>query len=312
MLIKSDYPINEDALRVIEVLTSEYNVSVSTEVDYNKSQVKNYLTDSIREKCRFCGKKKASHKVNFDSIAHAIPEFMGNKSLIAKFECDDCNQYFSQFENEFANFMLPYNALGGVKKKGNKYPKYKQDITVYHQKEDNIHVDNFPQELHQDTKEIELNLDIPSYLPDYIYRCLIKIGLTLIPENTVEKYQETLTWLMNISSDTIFPASMFFSVFPFSNPSNKIRCVIFTKKEYVKRQIPETLLILSYQNFSFQTYFPVSILENKDKLIPFPVIIPSSLDLNLNLAQSTSCKLIDLSKKEKVKTDRAEFIIKTI
>ncbi|GAB4047269.1 hypothetical protein GCM10028810_29480 [Spirosoma litoris] len=43
MLIKSDYPINEEALRGIKALTSEYDIIVSTEVDYNQPQVKNYL-----------------------------------------------------------------------------------------------------------------------------------------------------------------------------------------------------------------------------------------------------------------------------
>lgn len=257
MIIKSNYPINEEALRDLQALTSEYDIFTSTEVEYNKSQVKNYLRDTVRNKCRFCN-KEFPH-VKFKSIAHAIPEFTGNKSLVAKFECDNCNQYFSQFESEFANFMLPYNALGGVKKKGNKSAKYKQDIVVHHPKENSIHVDNFPSEIHPDTKEIELNLNIPSYIPDFIFRCLAKIGLTLIPESSIKKYKEALDWLMNKSSNTIFPASMLFSIFPFSNPSDKIRCVILTRKEFILRQIPETLLILSYQNFSIQTFFPLQL-----------------------------------------------------
>jgi len=253
MLIKSNYPINKEALRDLETLTIDYDILVSTEVDYNKSQIKEYLSDTVRKKCRFC--KGEFPEVKFNSVAHAIPEFTGNKSLITTFECDNCNKYFGELESEFANFMLPYNALGGVKKKGNKSSKYKQDIVVYHPKENSIHIDNFPKELHPDAKEIDLKLNIPSYIPDSIYRSLIKIGLTLVPENSIEKYQETLAWLMDASSDTIFPASMFFSIFPFSNPSDKIRCIILIRKESIDREIPRTLLVLSYQNFSFQTFF---------------------------------------------------------
>lgn len=250
--------------------------------------------------------------VRFSSVAHAIPEFTGNKSLIAKFECNDCNQYFSKHENEFANFMLPYNALGGVKNKGNKPTKYKQDIVVHHPKENSIHIDNFPQELVPDTKEINFKLNIPSYIPDSIYRSLIKIGLTIIPENNIENYKETLTWLMDTSSNTLFPASMLLSVFPFSNPHDKIQCVILTRKEFIMRKIPKTLLVLSYQNFSFQTFFPEHLSEGEYTLTPFPFAIPTPLDLNLNLAKEVARKLIDLSKKDKVKGEEAEFNIKSL
>src|SRR3954471_22729738 len=144
--MKSNNPINEGMLRDLETLTSEYDIIVSTEIDYNKSEIKKYLNGTVRKKCRFC--KREFPEVKFSSVAHAIPEFTGNKSLISTFECDNCNQYFSKFESEFANFMLPYNALGGVKKKGNKSSKYKQHIVVYHPKENSIHIDNFPEELH--------------------------------------------------------------------------------------------------------------------------------------------------------------------
>lgn len=117
---------------------------------------------------------------------------------------------------------------------------------------------------------------------------------------------------MDTSSDTIFPASMFFSIFPFSNPSDKIRCVILTRKEAIDREIPRTLLVLSYQNFSFQTFFPVSIAENKGTLTPFPVVIPTPLDLNLNLTQEVAHKLVDLSKRDRIKGEKAEFNIKSL
>jgi len=105
---------------------------------------------------------------------------------------------------------------------------------------------------------------------------------------------------------------MFCSIFPFSNPSDKIRCVILKRKETIIRQIPDTLLSLSYQNFSFQTFFPISSSDNKGSLTPFPVAIPSPLDLNINLEKEAAHKLIDLSKKEKIKGEKAEFLIKSL
>ena len=310
MIIKSDYQINEEALKDFQNLINEYDIFNSIEVKYNDPQNKQYLTGNVVKKCRFCHKEFPETK--FKSTAHAIPEFMGNKSLISKFECDRCNQYFSQFENEFANFMLPFNTLAGTINKGNKIPKYKSGLEIFHDKNNTININNFPNELSSNTKELELSIDIPTYIPDFIYRSLIKIGLTLIPEDKIGNYSETIEWLMNIDCSTIFPASMAFSIFPFSNRIDNIRCIILSRKEANQKQIPKTLLLVSYQNFSFQTIFPLPATENFNTLSPFPMVIPSTLDLNLNIAKDKVYKVVELDKKTKVKGEQTKVIITSL
>jgi hypothetical protein len=243
MIIKLDNPINEDALKDIQNLNIEYDILNSIEVKYNDPQNKQNLKGNVVKKCRFCHKEFPETK--FKSTAHAIPEFMGNKSLTSKFECDTCNQYFSQFENEFANFMLPFNTLAGTINKGNKIPKYKKGLEIFHVDNNTININNLPNELSPNTKDLELTIDIPTYIPDFIYRSLIKLGLTLIPEDKIVNYNETIEWLMNIDSSTIFRGSMVFSIFPFSNRIENIRCIILLRKEANnQKQIPKTLLLM--------------------------------------------------------------------
>lgn len=105
---------------------------------------------------------------------------------------------------------------------------------------------------------------------------------------------------------------MLFSIFPYSNPSDKIRCLILDKKQSISREVPQTIFILSYRNFTFQTFFPISIIENMENLYPFPTIIPSILDSSLNLVKRKLCEQIELHEKEKVKGKSAEFILKSL
>src|SRR4051812_8829229 len=154
MRIESDYPINEDALKDVQNLTNEYDIVNSIEVKYNDSQKKQHLIGNVVKKCRFCYKEFPD--TNFKMIAHAIPEFMGNKSLISKFECDTCNQYFGKLENEFASFMLPFNTLAATINKGNKIPKYKNGLEIFHDDNNTININNFPNELPSNTKKLEL------------------------------------------------------------------------------------------------------------------------------------------------------------
>jgi HNH endonuclease len=54
--------------------------------------------------CRFCDRKKP--EVTFKKKAHAVPELIGNKTLLTFYECDDCNDRFSSFEDDFAKMTL--------------------------------------------------------------------------------------------------------------------------------------------------------------------------------------------------------------
>ncbi|MER8349333.1 HNH endonuclease, partial [Acinetobacter baumannii] len=47
--------------------------------------------------CRFCGKR--SPEVIFNSDAHVFPEALGNHTLVSEFECDRCNNIFSDYES---------------------------------------------------------------------------------------------------------------------------------------------------------------------------------------------------------------------
>ena len=90
---------------------------------------KAYLGDRQKRRCRFCGRVRGPQekKNPFKNEAHAIPEFMGNESLITYEECSACNTFFSGcLESNLSEFINPVRTVLGMAGKTG-VPKYKSD-----------------------------------------------------------------------------------------------------------------------------------------------------------------------------------------
>lgn len=61
-----------------------------------------------------------------DKKAHAIPEMLGNKSIISFYECDTCNGFFgSGIETDLGNWSKPSRTFSFIRGKNN-IPSIKQ------------------------------------------------------------------------------------------------------------------------------------------------------------------------------------------
>src|SRR3954449_8349952 len=79
--------------------------------------------DRQNRQCRFCGRPP---EATFRTDAHAIPEALGNRTLLTAHEWDDCNQFFGRtIENDFGNWSKPMRTLALVRGKGGKVPSMK-------------------------------------------------------------------------------------------------------------------------------------------------------------------------------------------
>ena len=304
------YSINEFVLEEISSIFKNYEIAASKRISSNGET--EFLIDSIENKCRFCGKSYPDVKFKFD--AHSIPEFMGNKSLFSKYECDTCNlKYFNRFENEMANFMLPHNAFSGIKVKKNKIPKYKQEGQPRIENNGNkILLTNVSDTIFENNQKnnFEIPIKIPAYIPDFIYRCLVKIALSIISEDKLSGYKETLNWLMNKNSNSNVKPFMLFSIYSYNIQLNEISCILLERKTESEENFPQSIFSLAYKNFAFQTYLPYHQKEKLDiNLKAFPFVIPTNIDLNKNYKDTRTFNLIDLSSKERTSEQIITFTI---
>lgn len=259
-------------------IEQDYTCLIEYRLD-NKKDV--YLGDFGHPKtCRFCGKKEPDAK--FQKVAHAIPHFIGNKSLKSNYECDDCNEkIFSPMESHFCRFMGLFHALSHVSK-GGKVPSFKVNsydkgrINVGEEWTDVYCMENedISFGINKERKQITIKAT-RSYVPVEVYKIVVKMALTIMPEEEMPHFQMTLLWLMNKGvplQHLYLGVRIYESLLPFNG-----KCMIYKRKAN-NTDVPCYLFGLSYNNIFIQTYIPLcdeDMSQRGNVTMPF---IPSESD----------------------------------
>ncbi len=236
-------------------------------------KMKIFLGNKEKQHCRFCG--KTSNETKFKMKAHIMPEFMGNKKYFSYYECDNCNQYFGQLEDSLYNFAGIFNTLSTIKgKKG--FPKFKTKGSDFQAKEfgtiiQKTHDPNNEKTFVYDKENKRMNIDVtmPSYVPQDVYKSLVKIALCMLPDDEFLEHMDTLNWLMSKNTSD-HKNNPFFNVFRKigGNPKMFQEPVAFLlRKRNIKStdKFPTYVLLLSYGIISYQVFIPFC--ENDNHLI---------------------------------------------
>lgn len=142
--------------------------------------------------CIYC--KRPYEKSFFIKKAHAVPELLGNKFLFSKNECDLCNAIFSKIERDFSFFIGIDRTLYSMKgKKGVPRHAFNEDQKIIHNKHFNIPVvsvlpstGNVKLDHSNKTSTIEYTKN--SYYNTSVFKCLVKMALSILPIELVWKY----------------------------------------------------------------------------------------------------------------------------
>jgi hypothetical protein len=310
------YVFDKSTTQRIDFIEKNYNQYV--EYHLNKPE-KIKLGSESDIVCRFCN--KTSPEVSFNSVAHAIPEFTNNKYLIANYECDQCNNKFSRLlESHMANYMNLYHTLSQViGKKG--VPSFK----TIHQKKSRIdigkeflEIENHEEDcittINEEEKTITFESTRASYIPIALYKCLVKMALTIMPDDEIHKFSHALKWINeenhNESSYNINPLPIFFSFAPGIKPLKFTSCLLFKRKKNPENLVPYMLFVLAYGNFVFQVHVPMS---NEDKELIGKeskiVHVPSPIDMEKG-ANYVDRQVLEMSSKDLRKGEKAKVVMK--
>lgn len=158
--------------------------------------------------CRFCGLDAT--ETTFKSKPHMISQLFGSNIGISDFECDRCNNHFSKFESSAADFLgisRTLYALGIgtppvfkspdksiIARPGKLFGKEGIEITSS--------LPNLIQLLNG-TGEIELEFQSNPYIPINVYKTLLKIALTIMPESDFSDYKVPLDFLLSGSNHSL-------------------------------------------------------------------------------------------------------------
>ncbi|TKC59182.1 HNH endonuclease [Pedobacter hiemivivus] len=211
--------------------------------------------------CRFCG--KGAGEVKFKHEPHIIPRLLGHNYGISDFECDTCNHHFGTLENHFADYLGLIRTISSVGR--NKIPKFisplnsliaaqtskggnKNFITIADESGDHFKFDT-----EREVWQIQYNKK--PHTPINVYKCLLKIALSVMPEHEIKHYKPVLEFILENQHVTYFTpfakvlqtTTEFYTEVPY--------CVIF-KKRNIQDQVPMHMMYLVYENISYQLLIP--------------------------------------------------------
>lgn len=272
--------MNKDVLDFVNEFNKYY--SVNTYYHINESSSKQILWYKVY-KCRFC--KKTAPEVSFKREAHALPHLIGNNLLFTHIECDDCNGKFGRvLETHFANFMHLNHTLTGVKgKKG--YPEFKIDNANITTTGSFINWQDLPNEnFNYDLTAgiLTITQKMHSYIPIAVYKCLVKMALTIMPESELINFEKTLEW---INEDDHKDSKFHFEHLWLLHGSvstlerfQDISAIILKRHETTHTDNPYMIFRLTYACFMFLVPIPLGTLDKTISSLIMPYV-PNVFDL---------------------------------
>lgn len=271
-----------------EVQCARINANYSIIADYDMSHNKEILLGDKSEtrKCRFCG--KSTPDVSFESDAHAIPHLIGNRVLKTLYECDSCNkQLFSKMDEQFDAYMRFYHVFCHVSRNGNTVNSYKCNskskagISVSDKWTDvNCCVgEDLSTSVNLQDKTITFS-GVRSYNPLAVFKAIVKMALSIMPESDIDNFEDTLRWLMT-SSIQLSHLKLSIRLYEGLHDFNG-ECMIYKRKDNHKNNVPRYLFGLKYNNLFIQISIPLC---KEDKSIEDQIqdiLIPCQLDAEGN------------------------------
>ena len=269
------------------------------------------LGDQGQGRCRFCGKSEPD--VHFKWKAHAIPECLGNKSLFAKYECDTCNKHFGEsIEHDLGNWSIVTRALAGIRGKTG-IPEIHESCSqsglkvtqgpkglVYTEYGDGSIID-----LDENNGKVRFNLKRYPYTPIAVHKALVRVGLTLLPDDEMQYFSEALYWIRNSNhSESYFKKCPVIVTFVPGPPWKQLILARLLRRKPNFDRFPYIYLVLGFAQLLFQIWLPCRNMDEAiwNKIPELPPFLPNQLPDPIRYGNPIS-EIIDLSGHETVRGD---------
>lgn len=277
--------------------------------------IRNFKPRELRL-CRFCNRPQGVK--SFKKDAHIIPNFLGNKYLISDFECDECNAVFSEYENDFANWLGIIRSISRTEGKSG-VPTFKSPhdkvtarlVDFYNNKATKVSTQNSDGETlkyNPKTGEIVIKYAKASYTPIKVYKAFLKIALSMIAIEDVEQYRLSFKFLLNEIED--FGFKEFAKVICHNVPTDhsfKQPFTIMFKKIDQNAKLPQHIFLLYYEAYIYGFPLPFNTIDIKaghfkdnyiDMIWPPPILFTQPHDQS-----NYQTQIKDFSGNEKIKNE---------
>lgn len=215
-------------------------------------------------RCRFCGKSEP--EVTFKDDAHALPAAFVKSGLHSHYECDACNHLFGEgIENQLGNWSKPLRTLSRIKGR-NGVPTIKQpgpdkgwrieysETTGFDLKE---YEDNPVFTVDEEAKQLRFELHRDTYIPVAVLKVLVKIGLTLLPDDETQHFTEAFQWIRDPDHSKPFLSQfpVLRTFIPGPMPNDLMMLMILRRRRTVTN-VPYAFYVLGFGNIVLQVFLP--------------------------------------------------------
>lgn len=275
------------------------------------------LIPKTKRTCRFC--KLKYDEVLFKKDAHLISEFLGNKYLLSDFECDNCNEIFSNYESHLAHFLGPHRAFQKLFGSNERY-KFKSPNKKLTAENFKLYgLENSFSISREDVKDQTFEFDREagttlirftkhSYSPIFLYKSILKIALSCLRNEDVADYDLAFKYLLSKKYDHYSKGIS--KLLSYSYPpgiGHKVPFANLYRKNNDKQKIFTHVFELTFMNHIFQMVIPF----NKNDLVSFtdetiPIFFSPPMFYDSATANTIQIKdqLLDLSCKKLEKNEQ--------
>lgn len=132
----------------------------------------------------------------------------------------------------------------------------------------------------EDAKTIKYEIEIEPYIPSAVYKALVKMALSVMPEDSLKFFENAISWIMNSDHSKLImkPLIIFQKFYPGIRPYDKPIVNLFTNKRNGDNNYPSCIFSLAFGNIKYQIVVPSNIdmmIQNNKISIS---IIPNPLD----------------------------------
>ncbi|MGO2305082.1 MAG: hypothetical protein ACTH5W_10330 [Providencia sp.] len=207
--------------------------------------------------CRFCGKSYSEQ--TFDHSAHAISELIGNKKIFLRYECNDCNKYFSHFEGELAKFMGIERALSKMTHEDkeqfehvidNEKNIYHRIINVKNRNSQFINIMNSGVIKFKNDSSDFINKK-KSYNKIKVFKAILKMALSMMPYDLLNNFSVMKKYLMDASNVPFYSMNIYNGPI-IKNTFTSSSLILIEKYTFLKTPINENLIVSLQKLKSFR------------------------------------------------------------
>lgn len=293
-------------------IQERYDIIASARFGRGGIEQELYLGSAEPRICRYCDRSVPA--VSFNQKAHALPGLIGNQWLFDLQECDQCNALFgSTIDAHFGRWSASWRALERTPNREAASPKFSaHDGTIQIESDDSNQITIVEgmvgagrYTIDPAAGVVELKLTRRGFAPSGVFKCLVKMAISVAPPETSDSLQLLKGWIRGDAKSSKAFADVLLVLFVQTMPSvyapGRFDFQLLRRKPEAPADSPYMFFRLRFGGRAYQIALPLlaeDAGQSTDK-VPMLPMLPGDIEALGDLTQlAVPIKLENMSSSE--------------